>query len=132
MKTAPYVIKLEVAATGLRFDFERDVVYLIPANSANKRVKGKCPLADISSTTLMKTGQGNSRVEFRHYIPEEYMGLNDDQRCKLKEHHASTDNMRLSKKFKLPKQPEQGGGKKNIQESTKSDKQHCSNHCYPT
>ena len=61
----------------------------------------------------MKTGCGKSGIELRlrYYTLVKYRGLNDDQRCELKDHHASSGYTRLSNKFESPKQLKQGVGR---------------------
>ena len=109
IKAALESIRVDDTATGLRNNFEAAVVHLLPCCpiGKKKRDSSKRGFAEIAATSgSLKTGRGNTGVEYRYYKTKEYNNLSKDHKDELRKHRKEQPELYLKSKSN-----DDGGGK---------------------
>ena len=109
--------QIRIDDPGMRDTFETAAAFLLPADPVAKRTKeAKRTIADISQATLgttpLKSGTGQSGVEFRFYKQGEFSKLNEGQREELFQWRNSAQGKEIIKANKANRANGKGGGGK--------------------
>jgi flagellar hook-basal body complex protein FliE len=123
LQAAMALVRNDTGPEGKMNSFEDTASFLLPHDPvAKKRDTGRRTYASISSLQL-KTGSGETGVEFRFYDPIEYKKLSPEQKSELRDYRNQQEEegkgRQLSAEGKGKKKGRRGDSKKSNAESNK-------------
>lgn len=122
LRAAIAAVNMDEDPDGIRYDFERCVRKITPADPvAMKRAGGKRGSAEISSAvsfsegtkegSSMKSGIGTTGVHLRYHVREDYLKLSTDQQDELREWRKTPEGKAASQKGSNKKNKTKGRAK---------------------